>query len=487
MAVFVPRYEHDIFISYAHVDNEPIPGAEEGWVSTLVRGLKTLLAQRLGRSDAFSLWMDYRLSLHEPVTPEIMATIGKTATLVVVLSPGYLASEWCQREKNAFLQIVGERPRHGSRVFVVERDKIEESDRPSEFMDLLGYRFWVEGGECRTPHILGEPRPNPNDPKCQSYYDRLNDLSHDLAEELKRLKNMVESPYSAAVREVVDTRPAVFLAEVTDDLVIQRDEVKRYLDQAGLRVRPEAQLYFSEPDAFLKAVDKNLEECKIFVQLLSGLTGRRCSDRSSYISLQHQRALKAGKQILQWRSPSLDLESIMDKDHCNFLEGETVLAVGLEEFKREIVERALYKPAPRVNPVCTLVFLDATREDDSLAREIVRVMEKNEIGYVLPLRSGHPSDIRKDLEECLLDSDGVIIVYGTVTPVWAREQLRYCRKIMYKREQPLKAIAVYEGPSEPKDPLNIALPGMQIIQCPTCSLERELQPFLMSLKTLEKR
>ncbi|MEW5804520.1 MAG: toll/interleukin-1 receptor domain-containing protein [bacterium] len=486
MTVFVPGYEHDIFISYAHVDDEPIPGAEEGWVSTLVGGLKTLLAQRLGRSDTFSLWMDYRLSLHEPITPELLSTIEHSAVLVVILSPGYLASEWCQRERNTFLQMVRDRPRRNSRIFVVERDKIETSERPAEFRDLLGYRFWVEDKGCRTPRILGEPRPNPSDPKSQPYYDRLNDLSHDMAEELKRIRESVESP--DAERERVDTRPAVFLAEVTDDLVIQRDEVMRYLVQAGLRVLPETQLYFSEPAAFQKAVDRDLEECKIFVQLLSGLTGRRCAHGPSHICLQYQLALKAGKQILQWRSPSLDTATTADKDHRNLLEGETVLAVGLEEFKREVVELALAKPAPRVSAVCTLVFLDANREDDSLAREVVRVMEKNEIGYVLPLRSGHPADVRKDLEECLLDSDGVIVVYGTVTPVWAREQLRYCRKIMYKREEPLKAIAVYEGPPPgPKDPLNIALPGMQIIQCPICSLERALQPFFESLKREERR
>ena len=33
---FVPGYNNDIFVSYAHVDNEPLPGVEEGWVSILI-------------------------------------------------------------------------------------------------------------------------------------------------------------------------------------------------------------------------------------------------------------------------------------------------------------------------------------------------------------------------------------------------------------------------------------------------------------------
>ena len=59
---FIPGFKHDIFVSYAHIDDEPLAGSDEGWVTTLVRKLKTRLAQRLGRSDAYSLWMDFELS-----------------------------------------------------------------------------------------------------------------------------------------------------------------------------------------------------------------------------------------------------------------------------------------------------------------------------------------------------------------------------------------------------------------------------------------
>jgi len=59
MPVYVPNYQHDIFVSYAHVDNEPFAGAEKGWVTTLISNLKNELGRQLGRADAYSLWMDY--------------------------------------------------------------------------------------------------------------------------------------------------------------------------------------------------------------------------------------------------------------------------------------------------------------------------------------------------------------------------------------------------------------------------------------------
>jgi hypothetical protein len=103
---YVPNYKHDLFISYAHVDNLPIPGAERGWVSTLVGHVKTRLAEKLGRSDAFDLWMDYELSGHEQLTPQILDAARQSALLLVVLSPGYVASAWCRQERETFLGLL---------------------------------------------------------------------------------------------------------------------------------------------------------------------------------------------------------------------------------------------------------------------------------------------------------------------------------------------------------------------------------------------
>ena len=69
---YVQDYQYDIFVSYAHVDDVPLPGVQKGWVTTLIGCIKTRLAQRLGRSDAYSLWMDYELARHVNLTPQIM-------------------------------------------------------------------------------------------------------------------------------------------------------------------------------------------------------------------------------------------------------------------------------------------------------------------------------------------------------------------------------------------------------------------------------
>lgn len=476
---FVPHYEHDIFISYAHVDDELLPGAELGWVTTLEKGLRTRLAQQLGRKDAFSLWMDPQLARHQGVTPQILEILQRTAILVVILSPGYVASEWCRREKDTFLKLLSDRARAGSRVFVVERDRVEPSTRPPELAELTGYRFWVTDREGQAPRILGVPKPSPND---ERYYDKLTDLSYDLANELRALKTNSETPAIRA--EVADNRPKVFLAQATDDLDPVRDEVGRYLDQAGVRVLPET-FYSLEPSQFREAVCRDLEQCELFVQLLSEVPGKRPPALpQGYAALQWEQAQAAGKHILQWRRPELDPSTIADPVQRAILERETVLAVGIEEFKSRVKERTFYQPpaAPeqRIN---AFVFVNMESTDRDLAQGVCEQLDSYGIDYVMPSWTGDPAEVRKDLEQNLMDCDGMIVIYGSTTVNWVREQLRQSRKTLTMRNRPVHAIAVYEGPPGDKEPLNLKLHNMQILNCRNCLSQTAMESFLARLRS----
>src|ERR1700742_944533 len=136
---FVQGYKHDVFISYAHADNVALSGTDvkEGWVTTFASNLNKLLSRKL-TSDA-SIWMDHReLTGYTPLSPAIMNALRETATFVVVVSPRYLASDWCRREREGFFKLMNERTVAGTRVFMVEIEKVERL--PEEFTDLIGYR-----------------------------------------------------------------------------------------------------------------------------------------------------------------------------------------------------------------------------------------------------------------------------------------------------------------------------------------------------------
>ena len=55
---------HDVFVSYAHLDDQPPLNATKGWVTTLVDEMKKVLDRRLGGAD---VWMDHELAGNENV------------------------------------------------------------------------------------------------------------------------------------------------------------------------------------------------------------------------------------------------------------------------------------------------------------------------------------------------------------------------------------------------------------------------------------
>jgi hypothetical protein len=182
MPTYVPGYEHDIFVSYAHVDNQPFADNQAGWVTTLINHLKNLLSKKLGRADAYSLWMDYRLTGNEPVTPDIDNQLKNTAIFLPILSTGYLTSPWCLLEFNTFLKQVG--PSSG-RIFMVEHHFITRDEKPLEFQELLGYPFWLNTATGGT-RTLGIPTPHPETEPA--YYQQLDTLAEQLTEKIKVLR-----------------------------------------------------------------------------------------------------------------------------------------------------------------------------------------------------------------------------------------------------------------------------------------------------------
>ena len=157
------------------------------------------------------------------------------------------------------------------------------------------------------------------------------------------------------------------------------------------------------------------------------------------MALQHQRAIAAGKPILQRRDPRLDLGSIDDPGHRTLLAGSTVQAVDLETFKREIVRSAERaderRPRPEGQP---FVFVNIEREDLPIAENLYEILVRHGCAYAIPMQEGKADVIRQDLEANLLDCDGLIVVYGQIPEIWVREQLRRWNKMLHRRERPLR-------------------------------------------------
>jgi predicted MPP superfamily phosphohydrolase len=465
------KKQHDIFVSYAHVDNEPLPGADKGWVTTLINGLKIFLGQKLGRADAYSLWMDYEVRGNTAVTPDIIEQIENAATFLLILSRGYLESEWCRLELSLFLAQVGE---NSGRVFVVERDEVE---RPENLSDLLGYKFWVKDDTGRT-HTLAIPKPHPEE---FEYYQKLDDLARDLSDQIKFLRE-AEKKKTIPIATVTPVlyEQTVFLALVSDDLEESRDEIKRYLEQQGVQILPKKHYSLFDND-FQQQLKQDLKQCDLFVQLLSEKMGHGLPQ------LQSECASTINLPILQWRDKRLDLSQTQNQDHKRLLMQSTVIVSTLVEFQEHIINDLKPEIPEKIKIDKTegenLVFIHAAPDDVLLADQIQDFLNEHDIGNSLfPKISDYNKveDRNHYIDQLYLECDAVIVVYDNTLKGWVDQQLLYCRRKRIERDQPFK-VAVYKTLN--KQPLSLSLPYVHILECPTPQTDTCLPEFIRILKT----
>lgn len=493
MPVYVSWCAHDIFVSYGHVDNKRLVAGkkQDGWVTDLVSHLKDRLAQRLGRDDAFDLWIDWNLKGTDTVTPVIMKALEGSALLLIILSPGFLASIWCQAEFRQFVQRWKAAGLSG-RIFVIERDEVDREKWPQELKDLRAFRFWENEDKTGPARIFGDPQ---QDPAEKEYWLRANEVVYELEEKLGWLAKI--DPGDGGPQPVPPgpgdgTSKAVFVAQVTDDLDALRERLIAYLKQAGIAIRWTPVDGYESEKEFRNALKQELASSTLFVQLLGPIPGKqpRWSDLS-YTALQMTEARAHGIPMLQWRSPELKLEELEPRQR-SLIDGATIMAVGIEEFKEKVVASLHRETASAARAMGAgkspnkathvgdglFVFIIADNEDRPVATAIAREVQRKQMGYLLaPLNM-----IRKSLKENLELSDAFIVVYENSPAGWAERQLVGIQKILVSLDDPPPSLAVYLGPPQGRRPLGFMLPGTQTIDCQAGFSVTALEHFLDTVK-----
>jgi len=443
--------EHHLFVSYASIDNEPAAGVKDGWVTELVSGLKNAVDRQLGRRGDLNLWMDYELRGNHSITPEITAALDQSETLLLILSPAYLASEWCQRELQTFLE---QHSADSGRIFMLEYDEVEN---PTELHDLKGFRFYEKNSEGNISK-LGWPRPNPDQPV---YYEKLDDLSRAIAKKIQQIEPELQTEPTAPE----PPEHTVLLAPVTEDLNSEREAVRRFLEQQNICVLPERGQYpLLTLEAELKA---DLEQAEFYVQLLSENSGMGIP------TLMHQTAHQADKPLLIWHQQGVSPETVSDLAHKQLLQYEKIVCSDLAELQH-LIKRRL-QPEPELKPkeaqngaageTDILLFVNHAPEDLGCIEALLAELEQRNIGYILPLtekEAGSASILRQDYERNLMDCDALLMLYYDAPATWVREQLMFWRRTSFKREHSVLGLGICKAPDSR---FSMRLPNLQLIDC----------------------
>jgi hypothetical protein len=258
----LPPFEKDIFISYAHADNERWGPQNDRWIDSFHRKLEIRLRELLGRPPA--IWRDSKLRGTDEFGQEIIDQFPHTKILLLVLSPNYMSSEWCRKELKEFDTTAQTQasPDIGnqSRICKVIKTHVAYESHPSEIATLLGYEFYTKDNDGR----FQEFKSYTQSPYCSDYWQKLEEVAYDLSK-------LIEKIETGSDRLSSPPEKTIFLAETTSDLKHNRKNIQQELEKEGLTIFPDPSL--QTDDEFREHVQIFLSRCKLSIHLVGSKYG----------------------------------------------------------------------------------------------------------------------------------------------------------------------------------------------------------------------
>jgi hypothetical protein len=501
---------NDVFISYAHIDNETIEENQKGWITQLHRILQVRLAQLMGAEPR--IWRDQKLSGSDLYDQTIVEQFLDSKILVSVLSPRYINSDWCNRELDEFCtnaeQAEGLKVDDKSRVFKVVKTPLEVSEMPPRIRNLydklLGFEFYEtdpeSGRVIEYNEVFGAEAK-------QRYFEKVYDLAHSVYEVLKTMK-IGSGPQP--VPTTVGVSKTIFLAEVSSDLFSERDQLRRDLIERGHKVLPEFSLPPLGPQVE-QAMKKALPNCDISIHLVGQRYGM-IPEESDYSMAELQNLIaakfdKEGFDRLIWLPKGGEPQDEKQKSFVNRLvespeahRGAEVIVDTLENFKEMVVEKLTPKPDP-VNKVAekastmktatamgsetNRVYLICDQGDEESVEPLEDFLYDQGFEVSLPDFEGDETEVSEAHRQNLVDCDSIIVFYGTARNSWVDIKLRELMKATgYGRSSPIENTAVFVAPPYDRRKERYRSQSATVIQQgENFSSTPELESFIEKLKS----
>ena len=382
---YVPGFQYDVFISYAH-------GDDREWIDGLVQRLQLTLDRRIGSKTA--IWIDKdAIRNSRDFTREIPDSVRSSAVFVLLPSPTYIRSKYCvDDECETFKSTLGDRrARFAAEGFANELFAIRCPILPVDgnehwtlFPGLTDIAFCSDS----TTFRIGSAE----------FEDSFGKLVGELVQLLKRMRNHSTSVF------LYPWHPSPDLDNVRQELV---DELSAH----SYRVLPDRNVN----------VPEQLREAFMSVFLL----GREYNEMAD--SLVTIAAAQPDKPWVAWCAPTVESGDANQIGFCAHIEqldapSKTYLNAATlpAKLKEEIL--AVLKPNPREAPVGEgkpRVYL-VYNARDAAERRNAGLISYNFRG---DFHFDHPDDPARHTER-LSRSDGVLLVWGSADEEWCSREFR---------------------------------------------------------------
>jgi hypothetical protein len=452
---WLPGYENDIFISYAHDDNLPQFGPN-GWIDYFEEHLRIMTQGMLGKGpqgEKLKIYRDSRLRRFGGFDEQLARSLADSAVFICVLSPNYLTSEWCRWELDEFLKQA-----HSSRILKAVIRPVNEQEQPEELrrtLDSYFYRINESSG------LFNELRPQINKEDVADYAVTLETLAQNVVELLKQIRRAQPGERGGsqvvanATQEIV-----VYLAETASDLSKECSDIKNELQQFNYRVLPDQPLP-QDTDELLAAVRTYMQQARLSVHMFGKKYGARPdSEDRSIPHIQYDLAVELNKEQLIWLPKEIIPENVQQLQFVEHVRKQSRdwQENKLEDFKSEILKRL--KPEPALDPdaaetesvnICLFYH-----EDDALdISPLFSHLTIKELFEVKLSREAVASP--QQCKDLLQTSDAVLLYYGKSNLQWLVNILKQIRRFTtLPRNKPLLAQAIYSTAPQTEEKISLA-------------------------------
>jgi len=510
------KFEKDIFISYAHIDDQVFGAEEEGWITKFHKSLEVRLSQLMGSKPR--IWRDPKLQGNDYFGDEIVDQFPEVALILSIVSPRYVKSEWCIREIETFARVAaqhgGVRVNNKSRIFKVIKTHVPFEEHPDDMKDLLGYEFYKVEPETNRAREFS-PVYGPESERA--YWMKLDDVAHDIAAILEELNEA--EPQENTETSTVDTqvsvgdKEAVYLAQTSSDLAEERDILKRELQGQGYEVLPNQHMPYIKADAEQLIVE-SLQKSILSIHPIGGHYGfvPEGTDKS-IVYLQNEIAselskskglsrfiwLPPGKVVSENEDGKLlrSFISLIQTD-ANAQAGADLFETPMKDVKFAILDKLedLKRKKEQANSHAStttttssespsLVYLICDQRDLNHTIVVEDYLFDNGYEVLTPAFDGDEAQLRQDHQENLKLCDATLIYFGAGNELWMRAKQRDLLKIAgYGRSHPLKAKGIYLGEQNASQAQRIRSHDSIIIDGLQGFKPELMQPFVNRIKTV---
>ncbi|MDC6353589.1 MULTISPECIES: toll/interleukin-1 receptor domain-containing protein [unclassified Robiginitalea] len=473
---YVPGYEYDIFISYAHVDNICFPDQEDGWIKQFYQNLNLMLARQFGRMDSVKIWWDTKKLDGSVLFDDSIADgIRKSAIIICLDSPGYNASDYCKQELGTFRDSasadkLGLKVGDQSRILHVLLNNIPHEKWLEPLNGTTGFPFH----DAETADDFGETVETTS-PKFKA---QMRHVKNAVARLLEAMKTRCEAPAKLASQTTKlaadpaqaetgdDDAFTIFMSEVPDTLRSPRKRLIAELGKRGYRVTCE----IPPPDAseaLKAATEQALAEADLAVNLLDIYPGRELVDQPDlwYPQVQTEICLQSQTPQMVWIPSDAEFADIEEGEYRNFLTaveaGQLVdkqyefirgskssLAQQIEDYARQIQAQ---KPVEMPSDGRMPVLLDTHEKDHLYALDLSRLLVQKQI---LPYINPQEDDPLKNLEMLgnrMSQVRKLIFLYGNVSKEWVKERVNAALQLIMKNNYPVEDFFIYVAPPHKED------------------------------------